>query len=436
MRHWILPFLALAVSAQPAVRLDEIVQSFARPGRFMGAVIVAKGDDVLLEKAYGHANLEWKIPNTPNTRFRIGSVTKQFTAVAFLLLEEQGRLSIDDPVSKHYPAAPPAWKDIRLKHLLSHTSGIPNFTAAPTYEDLKRKSHTPAQLVAGFLDKPLEFPPGTKWSYSNSGYILLGHILEKVTGTTYADLLRKNIFDKFGMDDSGIDANGPLIERRAAGYVPSPQGPANAAYIHMSVPHAAGALYSTPADLLRYQRALFSGKLLSPASLAKMTTVVRDDYALGVAVKKAGGRTRIEHSGGIDGFNSFLLHYPAENVTVAVLANLNGPAAATLAGYLGRAAAGESVQLPSERTGIDLPVSALAAFTGQYTITPAVAMSVTLEANQLHVQLPGQPRFPIFPQSPTRFFLKAVDAEIEFSPGALTLFQNGREIRGVRRPDN
>ena len=184
-----------------------------------------------------------------------------------------------------------------------------------------------AKTIEAFRDKPLDFAPGEKMSYSNSGYLVLGHVIEKITGTDYATFVRENIFMPLGMKDSGLDSNTDLIARRAAGYRPSPKGPANAGFVHMSIPHAAGALYSTTGDLLRWQQGLFGGRVLSPASLQKMTTPFMNDYAYGVTVRTVNGRRVIVHGGGIQGFNTSLSYHPDTQVTVVVLSNLNGPGA-------------------------------------------------------------------------------------------------------------
>src|SRR5580658_363034 len=166
-------FLAVPCLAQDAARMDQIVQSYVADHKFMGTALVARGDQVLFTKAYGSANLEWDVPNTPNTKFRLGSVTKQFTAASILLLEERGKLSVSDPVKKFMPDAPAAWDKVTIFHLLTHTSGVADFTSFPDYPKIEPFATTPAKLVALFRGKPLDFEPGEKWSYDNSGYVLL-----------------------------------------------------------------------------------------------------------------------------------------------------------------------------------------------------------------------------------------------------------------------
>jgi CubicO group peptidase (beta-lactamase class C family) len=423
-------------------RMDQIAQSYVSSKQFMGSVLVARDNDVLFSKGYGSANLEWDIPNTPATKFRLGSITKQFTAASILLLEERGKLKVDDLVKKHLPDAPAAWDKMTIFHLLTHTSGIPNFTSFPDYRSSEPFATTPEKLVARFRDKPLEFEPGDRMNYSNSGYVLLGYLIERISGESYESFVQKNIFTPLGMKDSGYDSNSALIARRAAGYEPGPGGPTNAGFIHMSIPHAAGALYSTTEDLLRWEQGLFGGKLVSAASLQKMTTPFKSDYAFGLTVHTVNGRKVIEHGGGIEGFNTSLSYYPQDKLTVVALGNLNGNAPEQIANRLAAVAHGESVTLPSERKEITLDPKALNRYVGAYQLAPAVNMLITLDNNQLSSQLTNQGPLLIFPRSETMFFLKTVDAEIEFSgndaqgrPAQLTLHQNGRDTTAKRLDD-
>ena len=248
----------------------------------MGTVLVARGDEILLNKGYGQANVEWNIPNTPATKFRLGSLTKQFTAASILLLEERGKLAIEDPLSKHMADVPAAWSAITLHHLLTHTSGIPNVTSLPEFATYQPFATTVEKTIALVRDKPLDFAPGDRMSYSNSGYLVLSHLVERISGQSYETFLTANILDPLGMKDTGLDSNATIIPRRAAGYTSSATGLVNAGFVHMSVPHGAGAMYSTTEDLLRWERGLFGGKVVSAASLRKMTTPFKNNYAFGV----------------------------------------------------------------------------------------------------------------------------------------------------------
>jgi CubicO group peptidase (beta-lactamase class C family) len=433
--------LVPTVRAQDESRYDKIVQYYVASQNFMGTVIVARDNDILFSKGFGSANLEWDIPNSPATKFRLGSITKQFTAASILLLEERGKLKIDDPIKKYLPDAPDAWDKITIFNLLTHTSGIPNYTSFSETQKEQFTAHTPKQIVDIFRDRPLEFIPGERMSYSNSGYILLGYLLEKVSGETYQDFLQKNIFDPLGMKDSGYDSNSSIIPKRASGYSPGPGGQKNADYVHMSMPFSAGALYSTTEDLLRWEQGLFDGKLLSKESLSKMITPYKNGYALGVGTGDVNGHKVIQHGGGIQGFNTQLAYYPDDKLTVAVLSNVNGTTPAQLAIKLGAVARGEEVLLPSERKEITVPAEILPQYVGTYELRPGFNIMITLEGNQLMSQASGQGKAPIFPESETKFFYKVVDAVIEFfkdESGKVThliLYQNGTDNKAVKTSD-
>lgn len=431
---------ATAVSAQTDVdRMKRDIELRVSTHQFMGSVLVAKGARLLINQGYGSADLEWNIPNSPDTKFRLGSITKQFTATCILLLQERGKLKVEAPIKEYFRDAPPAWDKITIFNLLTHTSGIPNFTSFPEYSRLQATPRTPEQLVASFRDKPLEFEPGSQMRYSNSGYVLLGYLIEKITGQDYAQFLKQNIFDPTGMKDTGYDSNSALIDRRASGYAPGPTGMAHASYIDMSIPFSAGGLYSTTGDLLRWERALFGGKVLSPASLESMTTAFKNNYAFGVVVTTTpAGDKIVWHGGGIDGFNTELIYAKREDVVIAVLANLNGPAATEIATDLSKIARGEKVVLISDRKPVRLDTSVFDRYAGHYQFPSGLMMSVWRDADHFLTQLPGQPAVEVFPESERDFFAKIVDAQITFhADGAapvtdLVLHQNGRDQTATR----
>ena len=419
-------------------RMEQIVQFYV-PQRFMGTVLVARDGNVILSKGYGSANLEWEIPNAPNTKFRLGSITKQFTAASILLLEERGKLKTDDLVKKYIPDAPAAWDKITIFHLLTHTSGIPSFTSFPEYRSRQAAPITPEKLVEWFHDKPLDFQPGEKWSYSNSGYALLGYLIEKISGQTYSDFLQQNIFTPLGMKDSGYDSNSAMIPRRAAGYGRDGDKVVNSDFINMTVPFSAGALYSTTEDLLRWEQGLFGGKVLNAASLAKMTTPFKNNYAFGLNVSAVRGHKLIEHGGGIEGFQTDMAYYPEDKLEVVVLSNLAAGAPPEIATGLAQVAHGETVVLPSEKKEIAVAPAILAAYVGTYEIAPTFSIVVTLEDGHLMSQPTNQRKVELFAASESRFFLKVVDAEVEFVKNEkgevthLVLHQNGRDLEGTRK---
>ncbi|HKV93245.1 MAG TPA: serine hydrolase [Candidatus Angelobacter sp.] len=423
---------------ETVARMEQIIQSYV-PGQFMGSALVAQNGKILLDKGYGFANLEWQVPDTPTTKFRLGSITKQFTAASILLLEERGKLKVADPVKKYMPDAPAAWDKVTIYHLLTHTSGIPSFTTFPDYASKEAQTMTPQQLVDWFRDKPLEFEPGTKWNYSNSGYVLLGYLIEKISGQSYADFVQQNIFTPLSMKDSGYDSNSALIEHRASGYSRGKDGPQNAGFINMTIPLSAGALYSTTEDLLRWEEGLFGGKVLKPESLIKMTTPFKENYAFGLGVNTRNGHKVISHNGGIEGFNTSLAYYPDDKLVVAVLANLNGPFADQIAAQLGDVAHGEKVVLVSERKEVTISPKILAQYVGTYELAPEFSIAITLEGDHLMAQATNQRKNPLFAESETLFFLKVVDAQVEFVKNdkgevtAMILHQNGHDTKGMKK---
>jgi Beta-lactamase/Domain of unknown function (DUF3471) len=293
-------------------------------------------------------------------------------------------------------------------------------------------------LVDRFRDKPLEFQPGEKWIYSNSGYVLLGYLLEKISGQTYADFVTENIFKPLGMKDSGYDSNSVVIPHRATGYSPGPNGPVNSGYIDMTIPFSAGALFSTTHDLLLWEQALYGGKILSAASLKKMTTPYKENYGCGLMTTTTKGHLQYEHGGGIEGFNTEMVYYPDDKLTVIVLANLNGGAPGDIAGKLAAVVLGEKVVLQSERKEIRVPHEILAKYVGSYELAPSIFITMSLDGDKFFTQLTGQPKFEVFAETEKDFFLKVVDAQLTFEMDGqgkvtgLVLHQNGRDQTAKR----
>ena len=435
--------VAIALSASPlaaqdAARMEQVASAQAESGDFMGAALVAQDGRVVFDKGYGSANLEWNIPNDGDTKFRLGSVTKQFTAVSIMLLRERGKVDLDAPVKTYLADVPAAWDGVTVFHLLTHTSGIPNFTNFEDYGKTKSLVTNMDELIARFSDKPLDFVPGEQHSYSNSGYILLTAIVEKVSGQSYADFASENLFKPLGMADTGYDSHAAIIPRRASGYVPTQKGPMHADYIDMTIPQGAGALYSTTHDLLKWETGLFGGQLLKPESLELLVTPYKGDYALGLGVTKTDAGTTISHGGGIEGFNTWLGYDPEARIMVAVLSNINGPGADNLGKSLMTLARGGEVKLTNERTEATLPAELLRSYEGTYELSPTFGFVVKLEGDHLTVQASNQPAFPIFAEKEDEFFLKVTDAQLTFTRDAsgavdgAILHQGGRDAPAKR----
>ncbi|MEM7145650.1 MAG: serine hydrolase domain-containing protein [Verrucomicrobiota bacterium] len=288
---------------------------------------VAKGGEVLLAEGYGSANLELEVSASAESVYRIGSVTKQFTAAAILLLVEEGTVGLGDSLSQWLPDFDMQGHEVTVLQLLQHTSGIRSMTSLPTFREQVREDAGREEMLALIEAEPFDFPPGRRFKYNNSGYYLLGVIIEEASGKTYGQFLRERIFEPLGMESTRVGGWRPLIENRASGYARWGVYFLNAEPISMTQPFAAGALVSTVGDLMKWQRGLVEGKVLSEASWERMTTrgiTNKGDeipYGCGVFVQRAEGQPVIRHGGGIKGFRSELNYFPESDVTIVVLAN-------------------------------------------------------------------------------------------------------------------
>lgn len=409
--------VAATAGAQPADRLAQIAQSYADRGLFSGSVLVARDGEVLLSKGFGLASVEWGVPNAPDVRYLLASVSKQFTAAAVLRLVDQGRLGLDDPVSRHLPDTPPAWSAVTVRQLLAHTSGIPNHTEDADFPRIQRERFEPRALMALFRDRPLDFAPGSRMRYSNSGYIVLGVLIETVGGLPYDRFVATQLLQPLGLADAGVARSPDPIPRLATGYAREGRTLRRADFLDMSVPYAAGALYGTTGDLLAWQRGLYGGRLLSEASLRAMTTPVLAGYALGLGVGQGPDGPVYAHSGGIHGFSTWLQYEPATRLTVAVLANVEGAATGSLAQRLAAAAHGRPVTLPEERRAVALPPEALASVEGAYRAEGTPTLWFVRRGDALWASLAPQAWQRVEPQSATVFYVPGADAEVRFTPG-------------------
>src|SRR5436190_989355 len=302
----VLLFQVSVLAQDKARQIDELVSVYNKYGQFNGSALVAEHGNVILKKGYGLANMEWNIPNEPDTKFRLGSITKQFTATLILQLAEQGKLKLDGKVSDYLDSyRKDTGGKVTIHNLLSHTSGIPNYTASQGFfQNVSRNPYGVADFIKQYASGDLEFEPGTKFNYSNSGYFLLGAIIEKVTGKPYEQVLKENIFDPVGMKNTGYDHYDQVINKRAAGYIKTPQGYRNAPYLDMTIPYSAGSLYSTVEDLYLWDQALRGDKLLSAKSKEAMFHPNLSEYGYGFVITKASlGPAKvevpvIEHNGG------------------------------------------------------------------------------------------------------------------------------------------
>lgn len=330
-------FCNLSFSQSITEQLDKLINTYTEYGKFNGSVLVANQGKVIFTKGFGMANMEWDIPNKPNTKHRLGSITKQFTAMLILQLAAENKLDLQAPITTYLPDYPKETGDkITTHHLLTHTSGIPNYTSFPDFfQNESRNPYTPDEFVKKFDAKSLDFEPGEKFSYSNSGYFLLGVIIEKVTGKSYEQMLNDHIFSPLNMTDSGYDNHDDILKNRATGYEKNGNAFVNSKYLDMSIPYAAGSLYSTVEDLYKWDQALYTNSIL-PKEYMDMyfkpyiSAFGNNSYAYGWGVGKSpiGKSTdsiyTISHGGGINGFNTIISRAPSDKSLVVLLNNTGG----------------------------------------------------------------------------------------------------------------
>lgn len=325
--------LQVAIAQSKTEKIDQLMSRYSQYNQFNGTVLVAEQGKVIYKKGFGMANMEWNIPNQPDTKHRLGSVTKQFTALLILQLMEEGKLKLDVPITAYLPDYPKTNGDkITIQHLLTHSAGIPNYTSFSDFmKEKSRDSYSPEEFVKVFADKPLEFNPGEKFSYSNSGYFLLGYIIEKVTKKTYEQCLQERIFAPLNMTNSGYDNSKVILKNRASGYEKNGESYVNANFLDMTIPYSAGSLYSTVEDLYLWDQALYTDKLLSSKSrellFAPHISTGGSNYGYGWGVYElpadnAAQKLKIvEHTGGINGFNTIISRSLSDKNLIVLLNN-------------------------------------------------------------------------------------------------------------------
>jgi len=451
------PMLPVTTAATPAApapakvaeQIDAVMKDVFKPNGPGAAAIVVKDGQTIYRKAYGSANLELGVPLQPDTVFRLGSITKQFTAAAILMLAEQGKLALSDPIDKYLPGYPMQGHVITVEHLLTHTSGIQSYTDIPGWMTTKIQAEmTVQELIDGFKKEPMQFAPGEEFRYNNSGYVLLGAIIEKASGQTYAAFLDEHIFKPLGMTGAHYGSNEPIIPKRAEGYTGPADAPRNSQYLSMTQPYAAGSLVMSVDDLARWDAALYTDALLTKGSREKMWTPYKlkdgkpTTYGYGWSVGKLRGHPFVEHGGGIPGFSTYATRMPDDHVYVAVLCNSDNPAADP--SYLAKRIAALAIGAPfPEPVAIALDPKVLERYVGVYEIDKASRRTVTLEGGKLYTQRTGGERLEIRPRSETEFFYENSLTSLRFVADAsgrtteMLMYQGGSDEpeRAVRVAD-
>lgn len=428
------PDLLAKVDAAVAARL-------AKPPAVGFSVAIARGGEVLVEKGYGKADLEFDAMADAHTMFRIGSVTKQFTAALVVRAAREGKLALSDELGKFVPEFPLQGKKVTIEQLLDHTSGIPSYTdVGEAWQKLWPMELSHAELLALVADKPFDFEPGTEFRYNNTGYYLLGMVLEKVHGKSYAKVIADEVAKPLGLKKLRYDSNGDLIKNRAQGYTVHYGRLANDEPLGMSQPGAAGALLATAGDLVRWSMALAGGKVVTPEDFARMCkpTVLPDGsntgYGFGLVVTELQGQRAVHHGGGIHGFNSVLIFLPDQDLHVAVVSNLEQASSERLAQSLLK-----SVLAIPEFVAKDLPLPGELPqqLAGSYRLAQIdLELEVRFAEGKLTAQGSGQRAFGLLFQG-GREFRADFDHEVKLVFGddgkSLTLHQGGGVFVGKRR---
>ncbi len=546
-------------------KYESYMQKCSENSSFNGTVLVADESGVLYKGAFGYADIEWQLPNSIDTKFRLASVSKQFAATMIMKLVGAGKLTLETKLSEvlDYYRKDTGSK-VTIKHLLNHTSGIPSYT---NLDGFMRKealfSYNTKEFVEKFCSNDLEFEPGEKYSYNNSGYFLLGAIVEKLYGMPYGDAVKKEIFEPLEMNNSGYDSNSEIISKRAHGYMKRFTNYRNSHYLDMTVPGAAGGLYSTVEDMFKWDRALLNGEILSQSLQEQMYTPGKGSYGFGWGIGKYKANDSseyrlIQHSGGINGFSTFICRVPEKEFVAVLLTNIEGSPLDEITQQLLNIYFNDTFEVPKKSVaeyayelykkdntidlagtinqllkeepelfsknekvinslgyeflynlnmpkvslevfklntelypesanawdsfaegllavgdtnasvknykksleinpannnaveilknlGVDVktkevivPQETLNKYVGEYQLAPNFSIVVTTSDGHIYAEATGQGNFEIFPLSQTKFFVKVVDAQVEFlmdengNTKSLILFQGGRELPGVK----
>ncbi|MEJ7598869.1 MAG: serine hydrolase [Kofleriaceae bacterium] len=430
------PVVAPAATTDPlAAEIDRRAAETLASGKTAGvSVAILRDDKLAFAKGYGYANLAGKRAADADTVYRIGSVTKQFTAAAIVQLVEAGKLTFATDV-RTLVDIPTGGRTVTILQLLQHSSGMPSYTEIPSFKAILNKSHTPAQIVALVKDTPWDFEPGTRFHYSNTGYVVLGMVIEKVSGESYAGYLAKHVFPKAGLTRTTYCDETKPDPHRATGYeLDDRKALVPARPIDMSFPFSAGALCSTVIDLLRWDVALRTGNIVSPAGYQQMIAPGHGNYGFGLFVAPVHGHLSVRHGGGINGFVSELAGYPDDRITIAVLTNAETSAAPALE----KQVALRALNIPSR--AVPITAAALAPYAGIYVLPGLGDASLVIHDTHLEISVVGQPTFELEHRGHHTFANDQLDATFTFTFAGgvatkLLIVQHGKALEGLRKVD-
>lgn len=430
-------FLSSSFAQSIEQKMDELLTAYAAQNKLNGSVLVAQKGKVIYEKGFGYRNAETKAPNDVNSIFQIGSVTKQITAAVIMQLQQEGKLSVQDKLSKYFSGFPNGDK-ITIENLLTHTSGIYNYTNDTVImkNDITRH-YSQEEMMKLFKNYPPDFEPGAKWNYSNSGYSILGYIIEKVEKKPYEKVVRERIFQPLGMNNSGFDFTNLSGSNKTKGYF-AINPPVPAPVVDSTIAYAAGAVYTTVGDLYKWERAIYTNKILKPESWKAVFTPYKNKYGYGWGIDSLYGRLVTTHGGGIHGFTSNILRFPSDELAVIVFDNSSSNALSNISKGLAAIVLSQPYEVPAAKKEIAVEQSILRQYVGEYQLAPNFSITISLGENGLKGQATGQPAFDLYAEKENVFFLKVVEAKVEFVKDAngnvteLILYQNGQQPRGKK----
>lgn len=394
-------------------KADQYLKTLTELNRFSGSVLIAKDGKIVFNNQYGFANYEHEVLNNTDTKFRIASVTKQFTAMAVMMLHEERKLKVHDPICKYLTDCPEIWKNITIHHLLTMSSGIPEYDDFPPNNIVKSAQVTLDEHIETFKDKKLDFAPGEKFRYSGSNYVLLGKIIEIVSGKSYANFLQEKIFRPLKMKNTGLINRETLLIHEAEGYKWASDSFEVADYIRPLDGYSAGGMYSTTEDLLKWDRALYGEKLISKRSLETMFTPFKEHYGYGWFSEMKFNYKWINHSGHIEGFQSQLSRFPDEKIAIIILSNFDRTNIGSVTEDLAAIVFGEPYEVPKPYTEVAINLQLYNDYIGEYDLFPNASFTVLIENGNLIGQLRGQ-KEKMVPFSETEFYTKKYDLEIKF----------------------
>jgi CubicO group peptidase (beta-lactamase class C family) len=397
-------------------KLDALIDAYAKLYKFNGSALVAKNGVILLNKGYGYRNATDKVANHEQTIFQLGSVTKQFTSAVILKLQEEKKLTVSDKLSKYFPGYPKG-DSITIEQLLTHTSGIYNYTNDQKFmANEVTKSANREMMMALFKDKPLDFSPGSSWSYSNSGYSLLGYIIEAVTKKPYEQAVRKYIFTPLKMTHSGFDFTHLKSNEKAIGYFKlNDKEKVEAPIVDSSVSFSAGAIYSTIGDLYLWHKALQKNSILSREQQEKAYTPVKNRYGYGWSIDSIEGKRRVSHGGGIHGFITTIARVQEDDICIVLLSNASNTTVGEISKSIFAILYGKEYELPKERTEIKLPEEKLKEYVGEYELNKDLHVVISLKEGALVAIPTGQKTEILYAEKEDLLFVKSQDIQLEFT---------------------